>query len=396
VKIALLTYSTKPRGGVVHTLALAEALAAAGHDVTVWTLGRNGDSGFFRPVDPSVRLCVVPFCDGGPSEGVGERILRSIAVLRDAFTPGRYDIVHAQDCISANAAGPCLRTVHHLDHFTTPELAACHERAITNPFGIICVSQAVAGEVTAGWGITATVIPNGVDAARFALAAGSGAAEREARRRWRERFGRYVLAVGGIEPRKGSLDLLEAYAQLRRSAPDVRLVIAGGETLFDYRDYRDMWDAKAAVLFGPPDAAPAVLGPVAHDALPSLMAAAAVFCFPSVREGFGLAAMEALAAGVPVVTRSLPVLREVFGPAARFAADPAGFAGALRAALESPGELRAAGQALAARYTWQAAAAAHLAVYERSLPPYSAGTSNETLSTSSTAPEPSSTSTSTT
>ena len=54
------------------------------------------------------------------------------------------------------------------------------------------------------------------------------------------------------------------------------------------------------------------------------------------------------------------------GIAARFAADPGGFAAALRAALESPGELRAAGRALAARYTWQAAAAAHIAAYEHS------------------------------
>ena len=71
MKIALLSYSTKPRGGVVHTLALAEALAALGEDVTVWSLGRGGDAAFFRPVDPAVRVRIVPFPDGPPQETVG-------------------------------------------------------------------------------------------------------------------------------------------------------------------------------------------------------------------------------------------------------------------------------------------------------------------------------------
>ncbi|MDX6343818.1 MAG: hypothetical protein QOH87_3956, partial [Trebonia sp.] len=43
MRVALLTYSTKPRGGVVHTLALAESLADMGVEVDVWTLGRDGD-----------------------------------------------------------------------------------------------------------------------------------------------------------------------------------------------------------------------------------------------------------------------------------------------------------------------------------------------------------------
>ncbi|PVZ08510.1 MSMEG_0565 family glycosyltransferase [Actinomycetospora cinnamomea] len=374
MRIALLTYSTKPRGGVVHTLALAEAFARAGHDVTVWALARGGDTGFFRPVsaDVDVRLVAVPEVDG---EAVGERILRSISLLAAAFgaSPALpYDVVHAQDCLTANAVGRARgyaglwRTVHHVDAFTTPELAACHERAIALPGGLVCVSAAVAGEVRSGWGRAATVIANGVDAARFADAAASGAGEP-----WRARYGRYVLAVGGIEPRKGTLELVEAMAVLGR--PEVPLLLAGGDTLFDYRGYRDEVFARAAAL----RVEPVVLGPVDDVELPGLVAGAAVFAFPSTKEGFGLAAMEALAAGVPLVTRDLPVLREVFGGAARFAEGPAGFAEQIARVLDGGGvggdperdpAHATVGRALAAAHTWDAAARAHLALYRRGAP----------------------------
>lgn len=357
MRIALLTYSTKPRGSVVHTLSLAEALARLGQRVTVWALGRGGDDAFFRPVHSAVELRIVPFPDV-PGEEFGPRILRSIQVLRDTFDPTGYDIVHAQDCISANAVERCIRTVHHIDHFSTPELAACHERAIVTPYAHICVSAAVASELSDGWGITATVIPNGVDAARFASAAGPvGAADRAL---WRSRLGRYALTVGGIEPRKGSLDLLEAYALLRADLPDVQLVIAGGETLFDYRDYRTRWDQRITEL----GVEPVVLGPVTHEELPALVAAAAVFASPSTKEGFGLAAMEALAANVPLVTSNLPVFREIFTGAARFADGPAELAAQLRAALIEPDTgAQETGRALAARYTWSAVAQRHLEFY---------------------------------
>ena len=359
MNVALLTYSTKPRGGVVHTLSLAEALAAAGASVTVWTLGRGGDDGFFRPVDPAVRQVIVPFPDAG-GEDVGGRVLRSISTLRAAFDPRGYDVVHAQDCISANAAGRCVRTVHHIDHFTTPELSACHERALVRPFRHICVSGAVARELRDGWGIGAMVVPNGVDAERFATADGPSPGAVAARGRWRARLGRYVLAVGGIEPRKGSIDLLEAFARVRGSQPGLRLVIAGGETLFDYRPYRAEWEARADAL----RVQPVVLGPVPHADLPSLVAAADVFAFPSTVEGFGLAAMEALAAGVPLVTRDAPVLREVFGGAALFGADVPGIAVALAHALDDPDPvLRSAGRDLAFRHTWADAARRHLTFY---------------------------------
>jgi len=357
VRVALLTYSTKPRGGVVHTLALAEALVALGVEVSVWTLGRSGDSGFFRTVDPRVDVQVVPLphLEG---ETVGDRILRSIVVLGEAFARRvaggtAYDVVHAQDCISANAVPRCVRTIHHLDTFTTPELVACHERAIVRPYAHVCVSAAVADEVEAGWGLHPVVIPNGVDAARFVAAAHHPTASAP----WRSRFGRYVLAVGGIEPRKGTLDLLEAFALARRTLPDLELVVAGGETLFDYRDYRAAFDARAVEL----GVETHVLGSVDHDVLPGLVAGCAALGFVSTKEGFGLAAMEALAAGVPVVTRPLPVLREVFGDHVRYGDEPSSMATALLEAITEgppPG-----GAALALSHTWEAAAKAHLDLY---------------------------------
>src|SRR6185436_7870051 len=133
----------------------------------------------------------------------------------------------------------------------------------------ICVSSAVAGEVTDGWGYQPTVIPNGVDWQRFADGDGTP---------WRSRFGQYVLAVGGIEPRKGSIDLLEAYAAL--GCADVPLVFAGGETLFDYRAYRAEFDARAAEL----GVRPVLLGTVDDADMPGLMAGAAVLPFVSAKE----------------------------------------------------------------------------------------------------------------
>jgi glycosyltransferase-like protein len=361
MRIALLSYSTKPRGGVVHTLALAEAMAAAGADVTVWSLGRGGDTGFYRAVDPRVRLAVIPFPEV-QGEAVGPRILRSIDVLREAFDASLYDVVHAQDCISANAVGRCIRTVHHLDHFTTPELVACHERALVTPYAHVCVSAAVASELRQGWGLEATIIPNGVDSERFAAAAASTTTAAAARVSWRDRFGRYIVTVGGIEPRKGSLELLEAYSLLQATDPDVQLVIAGGETLFDYRDYRARWEKRAAEL----EVSPVVLGPVNDAALPSLVAAAEVFAFPSIKEGFGLAPMEALAAGVPLVVSDLPVLREVFRDAGTYAAGPYALADEIRAALRGADEKRRSrGREVAAGYTWSAAGAAHLDLYAK-------------------------------
>lgn len=358
MRIAQLTYSTKPRGGVVHTLALAEALAARGHEVEVWTLGRGDDTTFFRPVDPRVRVRVVPFPprDG---EGVGERIERSIELMAAALDADA-DIVHAQDCISANAALrrgiPVVRTIHHLDTFTTPQLVACHDRAVSEPVARLCVSDAVSREVEQGYGVRPEVIANGVDAERFA------AASDDARAQWRTQLGAYVLALGGIEPRKGSIDLLDAYARLHDTHPEVGLVFGGGETLFDYREYRERFEARAREL----GIQPVILGPVDDEALPALVAEARALAFVSTKEGFGLAAMEALAAATPVVARDLPVIREVFGDTVLYASTPREIAARLDEVLRGDAATdTAAGLALARAHTWERAAEAHERFYAR-------------------------------
>ncbi|MGC4932218.1 MSMEG_0565 family glycosyltransferase [Gordonia sp. DT30] len=360
MRVALITYSTKPRGGVVHTLNLAESLSRLGADVTVWSLARGGDEGFFRSIAGSVRQRLIPFPDV-PDETVTDRIVRSINVIGHSFAYNDYDIVHAQDCISANAVGTCIRTIHHLDRFTTPVLVECHEKAVVDPYARICVSQAVADEVRNGWGLHPTVIPNGVDYARFASAAADTPAAEARRDEWRTRLGHYVLAVGGIEPRKGSIDLLEAYALLRRDHPDLSLVFAGGETLFDYRDYRADFDRRQSEL----GVAPIVLGAVDDAALPSLVAGCDAFAFPSIKEGFGLAAMEALAAGRPVVTRELPILREVFGDVVTYAGDVGSLAARLDAALRGDHSRAEPGRALARELTWETAARSHIEFYEQ-------------------------------
>src|ERR687887_1674352 len=55
LRIALFTYSTKPRGGVIHTLALAEHLQELGHAVQIFALGKD-QTGFFRPTTAPITL----------------------------------------------------------------------------------------------------------------------------------------------------------------------------------------------------------------------------------------------------------------------------------------------------------------------------------------------------
>jgi glycosyltransferase involved in cell wall biosynthesis len=179
-----------------------------------------------------------------------------------------------------------------------------------------------------------------------------------------------VLTVGGIEPRKGSIVLLEGFAELCARAPgaDPLLVVAGGATLFDYRDEIDRFHDRLGELGL--RSRVRLLGPVAPDVLLRLYRAADVFAFPSVMEGFGLAAIEALASGLPVVASDIDVFREFLVDGGNALLSPVGDAGALGARLARlarddvlRGRLAAAARGSIAAYTWDAAAETHERAY---------------------------------
>ena len=386
MQIRLATYSTKPRGGVVHALNLAEALADRGHDVELWALSPDG-ARFFR--EPRVQTHLVPV-ERREEEDIESRILRYADVLADGMrADGPVDINHAEDCLSARSMlelrsegriASIVRTIHHVDAFTSQVLLDCQRASILDVDHRLCVSQHWAERVQEEFGVHSDVVANGVDAERFA---GCPLDRAAAGRRfgWNDRP--VVLAVGGIEPRKGSRLLIEAFARARgRLGDGALLAIGGGETLFDYHEYRDAWwgDAQRLGLEvhdGAPGEVPdsadvVILGTVDDDDMPALYRAADALAFPSTREGFGLVVLEALASGIPAVVTDLPVLREHLEDGRDCVMVPAGDSGPLSNALVSAvhddelrSRLHTGGLQTIARFTWQACAEEHERLYGR-------------------------------
>ena len=115
----------------------------------------------------------------------------------------------------------------------------------------------------------------------------------------------------------------------------------------------------------------AVLGTVPDEEMAAWYHAADAFAFPSVNEGFGLAVLEAMAAGLPVVLTRLPVFAEYlrFGDDALAVApgDDEGLADALEAVAHDAdvrARLRHRGRDVAASFNWDTAALQHIAIYD--------------------------------
>ncbi len=383
LRIALFTYSTKPRGGVIHTLSLAEHLMALGHEVHVFALGKD-QHGFFRPV--TVPHTLIPIEALPEDTELDQRIRRYIQsyhefLMSDTFAP--FDIYHVQDCISANAvwrareAGRIrsfVRTIHHVDDFVSPSLIQCQKDSIYRPDHRLVVSRYWRQRLRDEYGVESEVIYNGVDLQRFRP---PGAAERvEARAQFDLNDEFAFLNIGGIEPRKNTIRLLRAFEQVKHvlelKGRQSVLLLAGGETLLDYTPYRQEFFAlleKSTLELGKDVR---VLGVVADEQLPRLYQAADALTFPSVKEGWGLVVLEAMASRLTVLASDLPVFHEYLrsGDNALLVDpfDEAAIAnGMLRLAedAETRQYLAAAGPQTAQKFSWEATAQAHVECYQR-------------------------------
>jgi len=247
---------------------------------------------------------------------------------------------------------PVVITVHDLVPLLFPETItpwsrlyarATLRRVLDAADKIITVSKNTADDVESLLGIPAErirVVYNGVDESFFQASS--------------ERFDSqkpYVLFVGTPEPRKNLERLLEAIRITQRKGLPEELVIVGGggwgHNTIDGTEVRQ-------------------LGRVSDSDLRNLYRGASCVAVPSLHEGFGLTALEAMASGTPVVAADTGALPEITGGAAVLV-DPlhsAAIADGIIRCVDERTALSAAGQARAREFTWERCAAETAAVYK--------------------------------
>jgi len=354
---------TGPRTGIeVYMEELLRALAATGR-VRITALGwsplKLGLPGVHEVIPvrrPELRA-------GSPQATLWKLWFDQWACLRPVQRTGGI-LFHGMDGFLPYALrrrDRCVATVHDLGWQAHPEMYTPRVRlmyqalfpwVVRRADRFIAVSRYTADDLVRRAGIPAAkiaVVYHGLDPV-FVEPAGAAPAADGAP---------YMLAVGGVSPRKNTRRLIEAFRRWRersgRRSP-YRLLITG--TSLD----REFTEA------GAPDGV-SLLGYVDKAELPRLYAGAAAFLYPGIYEGFGLPILEAMACGTPVVTSTTGAAPEIAGDAAVLV-DPFDVAG-IEAGIErvtDPGEaerLRALGRERARGFRWETAAAATIEVYRQ-------------------------------
>lgn len=265
-------------------------------------------------------------------------------------------------------------TVHDMTFFDHPEW---HEKAkvlffrraiassIKRANHVIAVSNDTANKLKQRFGeLPVTVIPHGVDHTRFNRGQDLplGVEENDGRLLATHGIsGDFIAFVGTIEPRKNVPGLIKAFDRIAEKFPDLKLVLAGRPGWgVDAVDEAQGFSPNAQRIIRP--------GYLPADAIPAMLRQAKVVAYPSLEEGFGLPALEALACGAVLVTTSGSAMEEVVGDAALLV-QPGSIeqlAASLEIALIDEAlrrALKARGPQIASEYTWDACAHAHLQVY---------------------------------
>jgi alpha-1,3-rhamnosyl/mannosyltransferase len=270
----------------------------------------------------------------------------------------RAGVFHASTLIAHPPQRPRLTaTIHDMTCWLLPELHPAANLRAERSFGellkradrVIAVSECTRNDAIRTLGLKPekiTVIHSGVADAFFDAAPGDVCG----------RYGLsrpFVLAIGTIEPRKNIDALLDAFEGLSRELrAQFELVVAGPMGWASQKTAARL----RAVRY---------LGYIPERDIAPLTAAATVFAYPSLYEGFGFPVAQAMAAGVPVITSNVSALPEIAGNAAVLI-DPRSLAelrDGLTHLLESPGlraSLSTRGRARAACFRWPECAAKSL------------------------------------
>ena len=336
-----------PGGTGVAALRTAEAMDGTGDLDLIGVAGRHRrlPAEEWRPTIPWVELPIA-------SPWLYEAWLHAKWPRPETVT-GPVDVVHATTLIPCPTRGPLIVTLHDLAFLHRPDNFTKHGVRVFNRSLtlikrwadlILCCSQATMDDcVTAGLDPERLRhVPLGVDYEHAAPV------DIDRVRHTYDLPDRYLLFVGTVEPRKNLRRLAEAVALLDDPLP---LIVAGATGWGDVAA-----DVTGDVRF---------VGFVPTEDLWALYAGAHVFCYPSVREGYGLPVLEAMAQGTPVVT-SVATATEEAADGAAVLVDPTNVADIARGITEASSrraELSAKGRHRVARATWHSTAELTVAAY---------------------------------